>query len=368
MLRNLLLLLLPLIACNGGTEGNGPELPAAAEEEENSVQPGDPDNKGIIRCFAYHRFGNDEYPSTNISLDRFEAHLRFLKENDYEVLTLGEAMDRLNSEESVPEKTAVLSMDDGYKSVKTGALPLLNEYGYKATIFVCTEYVGGKNNLSWKELEELQEEGHEIGNHSHSHEHFLNTKEEQRVEGFKEDLERSEDRFEEHLGEKPETYAYPYGEYDPSLEQALEGEGYKAAVAQKSGVIHSGSGRFRLPRFPMTSYYGEIGKFKDKARMHPLRVLDAEPASPVVKSDAPPELKLKLQGDELNTDGFRCFVDGSDKCVVRTERNGESLELRVRSEKKLSDRRTLYTVTVPSEDGRRWHWYSHLWVDPTRKE
>lgn len=359
------LLFILICTCQSATE----EKRADSDEGENApLKAEQQKDKGIIRCFAYHRFGDDRYPSTNISLDRFEAHLNFLEENDYSVLTLGKAMDRMNSKEGLPGRTAVLTMDDGYKSVKTGALPLLEKYGFPATIFVCTEYVGGKNNLSWDELKELQKKGFEIGNHSHSHAHFLNEEGDERERRFQEDLEESEAQFKENMGMEPEVYAYPYGEYSSELEEILEEEGYDAGVAQNSGVIHSGSDRYSLPRFPMTSHYGKIEKFKEKARMHPLRVSKVSPKGPIVKGAKAPELMLELENDGLNPDAFQCFVDGSDACEMKIEKEGERIQLKAQSSKEITDRRTLYTITAPSKDGEQWHWYSHLWVRPDKGE
>jgi peptidoglycan/xylan/chitin deacetylase (PgdA/CDA1 family) len=370
MMRKYLLLfvLFPFLACSGGkTEGPTNGTKGSGNGQQSKVN--DKKQEGpIVRCFAYHRFGNDEYPSTNISLDRFEAHLEYLKSNDFRVVTLGKALELLGSEKSFSRKIAVLTMDDGYRSIKTGAQPLLEEYGYPATVFACTEYVGAKNNLSWKDLKMLEEKGWEIGNHSHSHAHFLNAADGKVKEGFRKDLEKSEKIFKEHLGYEPELYAYPYGEYDANMKEVLKDKGYRAGLAQRSGVIHESSDRFNLPRFPMTSFYGKPEKFKEKAGMYPIRVLSADPESPVLESQTPPELTLKVQKRDLNPNGFQCFVDGDDACSMEVTEKEDHIRIRVQSEKKLTDRRTLYTITAPDRSGENWHWYSHLWVRPEKGE
>lgn len=53
-----------------------------------------------MNAFVYHRFGDDRYPSTNIEIDKFEAHLKYLKENAYEVITMKEVVKRLNKKET----------------------------------------------------------------------------------------------------------------------------------------------------------------------------------------------------------------------------------------------------------------------------
>ncbi|MBS0012489.1 MAG: polysaccharide deacetylase family protein, partial [Desulfobacterales bacterium] len=114
-------------------------IPAAsgftgAPAADRSSGPG-PEQKQI-RAFIYHHFGmEDQYPSTSVSVNQFKNHLDYLDRQDYTVLTLGRALDRLCSKKGISEKTAVISIDDGYGSVWDNALPLLEKYGYPTTIF-----------------------------------------------------------------------------------------------------------------------------------------------------------------------------------------------------------------------------------------
>ncbi|MFO8083166.1 MAG: polysaccharide deacetylase family protein [Desulfobacterales bacterium] len=322
-----------------------------------------------IRGFVYHHFGQqDRYPSTSVSMSQFKDHLDYLKENDYTVLTLSEALDLLYSDDAVPEKTAVLTMDDAYKSVIENAVPLMDKYGYKATVFVPTSHVGGSNYLSWRQLAELDEMGFEIANHSHSHEYFLNHPEEEMAGRFEEDLERSHMLFKKHLDMTPDLYAYPFGEYHPKIIRVLKKHGYRAAAAQKSGVMYKQGNKFLLPRFPMNVSYGKMESFTEKIRMNALGVVDAEPENPVVSDDNPPELKLSVKNKEIRPDGIQCFVSGRADCETNYNRKNQTLEIRAVSSNKLEARRTLYTITAPSEDGSKWFWYSHLWIMPEYTE
>jgi peptidoglycan/xylan/chitin deacetylase (PgdA/CDA1 family) len=318
--------------------------------------------KPNINCFVYHRFGEEELPSTNISIKIFKQQLQYLHDHDYTVLTMGEAVERMKSSKNLPEKTAVLTVDDGYKSFKTAAVPLLNQYNYKATIFICTQYVGKSGYLSWDDIRKLREEGHEFGNHSHSHEHFLNYSDGDTKKAFIEDLNQSEEIFLRQLGDKPELYCYPYGEYNPDMQKILKERGYNAAAAQKSGVFYTGSDLFAIPRFPMTSSYGEIGRFQSKAGMKALPVVKEIPANPEIKDTNPPRLTLHVDNGNINPDNIQCFVNGRRSCKITSE-EGSQLILNVSASEPLRTRRTLYTITAPSKSGAQWYWYTHLWVN-----
>ncbi|WP_305043783.1 polysaccharide deacetylase family protein, partial [Geoalkalibacter sp.] len=123
-------------------------------------------------AFVYHRFGDDRYPSTNVSVAVFRRQLELLRQNDYQVLALGQVVERLEKGQALPERCAVLTIDDGYESFASGGLPLLKEFGYPATLFVSTDSVGRPGYLGWEALRRIAEAGIEIGNHSAAHEHM----------------------------------------------------------------------------------------------------------------------------------------------------------------------------------------------------
>ena len=67
------------------------------------------------------------------------------------------------------EKVAIITFDDGRKSQYENAKPILDKYDFKATFYVICDIVGKEGRLSWQEIKQLQNEGHEIGSHSMSH-------------------------------------------------------------------------------------------------------------------------------------------------------------------------------------------------------
>ena len=319
-----------------------------------------------IPVFAYHRFGDDRLPSTNISMEVFEAQLKYLKENDYTVITLGEAINQQHSGADISDKKVVLTVDDGYLSFYTHGLQLLKEYGYPATVFVQTETVGGNDFMNWDQLLEISRAGIEIGNHSHSHDHFVNYPEEERESTFRDDLNRASQLFKKHLDKAPEIYAYPYGEWTQDMETVLEEEGFKAAAVQKSGVLSETTSLFAIPRFPMGGPFATINGFKNKLVMKALRVKETTPDTPFYGSN-PPELRVEPEAGMVNLNAAQFFVDGV-KTEIKKISGGEQPYIILKAGKKLSGRRTLYTLTAPSADGKSWHWFSYLWIDPEVEE
>jgi peptidoglycan/xylan/chitin deacetylase (PgdA/CDA1 family) len=318
-----------------------------------------------INCFVYHRFGDHRYPSTNITTADFQKHLKYLKDNTFHVITLGDALDLLQNDRIIPDKTVVLTIDDGYASFYRQGMPLLRQYGFAATLFVNSGLVGSADFMSWTELRQLQREGIEIGNHSHSHAHFVDFSPAQQVVRFREDLKQSQQLFVEKLGEAPKLYSYPYGEYSLSMLPVLKEEGLIGAAAQNSGVISTFSNFFALPRFPVAGKYASLERFKEKAAMKALPVEVLGEYDHIFTGGIPPTLKLRLiQPGVVDTQHFQCFVADSRECTLQFEKDSNIIS--IKSNHPFRSRRTLYTITAPSAStSDSWYWFSHLWIEPT---
>jgi peptidoglycan/xylan/chitin deacetylase (PgdA/CDA1 family) len=323
------------------------------------------DDKEVV-CFVYHRFADARFPSTNISLKDFEAHLKYLVLNNFQVLSLSDAIDYLDSRE-VAKPTVVITIDDGYESFYQNGLPLLKKYGLPATLFINTSTVGGGDYMNWEELAEVVEQGVEIGNHTHTHSYFLNEPEATRYQLFHDEISLSQSLFKEHLSLTPGAFSYPYGEFDEKMEDVVRNAGFKGAVAQNSGVLHSGMNYFRCPRFPMSEAYAPIDKFKEKSLMKALRIIRSVPEGFTLPEGMRPALALTFNGAGLRLQELQCFVQGG-KCTYNLHDNNDgTFALTLQAEQPLQGRRrTLYTVTVPDGD-KNWHWYSHLWINAAVK-
>ena len=136
------------------------------------------------------------------------------------MLTLSDALSYLKND-SIVRNTAVLTVDDGYKSFYSNGFPLLKKYKIPATLFINTETVGGGDYMDWKQLEQVTKHGIEIGNHTHSHAYFLNQKQNERYTAFLDEIELSQKLIEENLQLKPKVFAYPYGEFDDGFEKIV---------------------------------------------------------------------------------------------------------------------------------------------------
>ena len=86
----------------------------------------------------YHRFGEDKYPSTNIRIEQFEAHLDMLASGGYHIWPLGKIVDHLQQRLDMPDKTIAITIDDAYLSVFTEARPRLKARNFPYTCLLYT--------------------------------------------------------------------------------------------------------------------------------------------------------------------------------------------------------------------------------------
>jgi len=144
-----------------------------------------------------------------------------------------------------------ITFDDGYASVLDAALPVLNQHGFGATVFVISDRIGGRNDwdkgtdwplLSAAAVRELASAGIEIGSHSASH---------VRLAGLEPDelarqVRQSRADLAALLGRAVAGFAYPYGVVDAAARQAVDDAGYSYACAVQA-PLHA-LGYLTMPR------------------------------------------------------------------------------------------------------------------------
>ena len=183
----------------------------------------------------YHRFGESRYPSTNVTLEQLEAHLRELSSGGYRVMALADIVDALLGAKTLPDRAVGLSIDDAFLSVHTEAWPRLKKAGFPFTLFVATGAVDRKQSgyMNWDQIREMARAGVAIGSHTETHLHMPDA-DDTRNRG---ELERSNKRFEEELGQRPSLIAYPYGEYSLKVGKISKAAGFEFGFGQKSIIL-----------------------------------------------------------------------------------------------------------------------------------
>ena len=233
----------------------------------------------------YHRFGETKFPSTNIRLEQFEAHIDELKKPAYTVLPVPEILEALRSGKELPERTVGLTVDDGYRSVFTEAWPRLKAARFSLTVFIATDPIDRRLNshMSWDQVRELRDGGVTIGAHTVTHNHMAGATQERN----RREIEQSNARMTAELGQKSDLFAFPYGEASSAVQRQATEAGYRALFGQHSGVVHRQTNFGYLPRFAMNERFSGIGRFRLVINALPLPAADITPVDPTLKKNNP---------------------------------------------------------------------------------
>jgi peptidoglycan/xylan/chitin deacetylase (PgdA/CDA1 family) len=229
-----------------------------------------------IPILMYHSISAPEdsarhpYYRTSTTPNMFDQQIRFLHENGYRTVSVTEAFQRMqtanpakkDAKNAKAEKLVGITFDDGYQDFHTNAFPILNRYGYSATVFLPTAYIGqasrqfkGAECLTWSQVRELRKAGVEFGSHTVTHPQLRGVSTEQ----MRTEVARSKDDIEEKLGERVEAFAYPYAfpETDAvfvaTLHGALQESEYRSGVTTIIGRAGRSDNPFFMRRLPVNS-------------------------------------------------------------------------------------------------------------------
>lgn len=209
-----------------------------------------------IPVLCYHNLSPTVVGSMNMTPQKFESEIKWLKDNGFNIIPLTEAIEYLEGKRaSLPTKPVVVSADDGWKSVYTYMLPIIKKYNIPVTLFIYPQTIStGKNALTWEQLNELKQTGlFTIQSHTYSHPNFKQTKRHLSPAAYEKfvngELSNSKKILEEKLGTSITALAWPFGIYNEYLEQAAANAGYTMAFSIDDHTANKSYKPMAQPRF-----------------------------------------------------------------------------------------------------------------------
>jgi peptidoglycan/xylan/chitin deacetylase (PgdA/CDA1 family) len=350
MMRRLLTILLATLLGVSGATAITPETARAAEE-----------NGAVI--LMYHRFGEADYPSTNVRLAQVDAHIKMLQDGDFTVLPLPDIIAAFENDDSLPDRTIAITIDDAFQSIYAVAWPKFREAGFPFTVFVATDLVdrGHGNYMSWDQLRELQKAGVTIGNHSASHPHLPDRD----MASVRRVIADAQARLTAELGVAPSLFAYPYGESSREIAELVTELGFTAAFGQHSAVAFAEHNRFYLPRFALNENFGNTDRFDLIVNALPLRAMDLTPADPTLRSNNPPAFGFTLDPALGDIGRLNCFAFAQGGSIDLTLQRLGGTRIEVRLAQALPRGRGRINCTMPADDDR-WRWFGMQYYVPAR--
>jgi peptidoglycan/xylan/chitin deacetylase (PgdA/CDA1 family) len=218
-----------------------------------------------VAILSYHKIGDPPADGWDtwyyVPTSTFEAQLAFLVGEGWHPIDQATFLAGLDHPESLPDRSMLVTFDDGYRSLADAAGPTLARLGCPWVVFVPTDFIGGTNHFddgeeptepicTWQDLRQWAGAGVSIQSHGVGHRPMSDIPpDEQRAE-----LVGSRRRLEEGLGLEVELFAFPYGDEGDRavMTEQVRRAGYRAAFLYGGEPVDvAGADRYRLPRLAM---------------------------------------------------------------------------------------------------------------------
>lgn len=218
-----------------------------------------------VPVLAYHGFSKDSPGKMTVTEASFEAQMKYLMENGYHVISLDQLMDFLEFKEQIPEKSVVITIDNGLSSFSDIAFPILKKFGLTATLFVYTDFIDTDKALSWKQINNLSKKGFDIQCKTKTHRNLTKRKKKESFKEYFESLEKEisypKTLIKQKLNKECSYFAYPYGATNNLAVAILIKQGYRAAFTVKRASNPCFVDRYRIHRSVIYGDY-DIERFK----------------------------------------------------------------------------------------------------------
>jgi peptidoglycan/xylan/chitin deacetylase (PgdA/CDA1 family)/predicted TPR repeat methyltransferase len=227
---------------------------------EPSASPPRPGSR--LPILMYHRVsdpvGSDAMRYT-VSADQLRRHLEYLRDAGFHSVSLAEWTAAVHAREPLAGRPVALTFDDAYVDFIENAVPLLQQYGFAATLFVVSGHVGGWNRwdagvaepvrlMDWPAIERAAAAGIEIGAHSATHAPMTGLTPAEIVR----EASRARADIQRRIKQPPSAFAYPYGDWDPVVEHLVAASGFLTGVTCRVGSSALDDRPLRLPRIEVS--------------------------------------------------------------------------------------------------------------------
>lgn len=220
-----------------------------------------------VMVLCYHNIEDKSgMKALTITTAEFERQLAAVRDEGFSVIGMQDFLAWRRGEKSIPEKSCVITIDDGWVSGYTNAWPVLKKFGYPFTMFIYVNYVGtGGKSLTWEQLGEMRDAGVDIQSHTYSHSNLrapgtgvdaktkalvMKDVKELGKEGWlRKEIFDSRKVLEERLGIKVNALAYPFGIHTAEARALVKEAGYEAAFTVYGQRLNHNSPTEQLGRY-----------------------------------------------------------------------------------------------------------------------
>lgn len=187
----------------------------------------------------------------NVDSQIFDRQMGYLFSQGYTTLSAKKLVAALRDHTSLPQKSIVITFDDGYKSVYDYAYPILQKYHFTGNLMISTGLIGGSQYLSWDQVKEMARNSLiDFTDHTWSH-YAINNGTKDKIEL---EIKTGKQQLEEYTNQQIDIFTYPYGAFDDNAISILEELGFIGAFSTIPGF-------WQCDSFIMSLHRNRIGNY-----------------------------------------------------------------------------------------------------------
>lgn len=203
-----------------------------------------------VPVLTYYRVNDVDKNALTLTIEQFDAQMKFLVDDGYTVITPDELLDAWEGGGNLPNKPVVITFDDGNADNYKNVFPILQKYNLKATIFVITDNINlYPSYITWQQAQEMQASGLvDIESHTLSNKSFLEISSRDKLW---DQIYGSKQAIEWYLKKPAKFVAFPDGKYTLEAEELCKEVGYRAGFTVDYGFAHKEPQHYVLDRIPI---------------------------------------------------------------------------------------------------------------------
>lgn len=211
-----------------------------------------------VPVLGYHAIAATD-PGLGTPPHIFAAQMHYLHTHGYHVVSLKQFMNMVKTGNTFPDNYVVLTFDGGLNDFYAFSWPLLKRYGFTATVFVPTNFIGDFSNwyadygltpqpmMDWQTLRKIAIEGADIQSHGCSHRPMTTLP----PDILEKELRESKQTLENGLRQTVSYFCCPQGDANQAVINAIEQAGYQGALIGANGLYKTSDNPFIIKRqFP----------------------------------------------------------------------------------------------------------------------
>ena len=250
----------PAGSASGGTKAKSSQSAAAIQGPTVS---GDAARKTRVPSLEYHSISvppsGASLPELFTSTGDFTAQLNYMKSQGYEAITLDQLFAGWSGKAPIPEKPVVVSMDDGYLTQYTHAMPVLQKLGWPGVLNLKLQSLDPGQELTPTMIKKMIAAGWEIDDHTITHPDVTTLS----PAALQHEVGDSRTMLQKQFGIPVDFFCYPAGKFNDAAIAGLKRAGYSGATTEINGFASSSGDPFKLPRVEILGSDGLTG-FKQK--------------------------------------------------------------------------------------------------------